>query len=114
VDVNAKLAGLGRTGLHSAAWGGHVDIVRMLLQRGAATDRIDDTHDGTALGWALYSWGTSAKTEAHAESLCEVVRLLVRAGAKVDAEWFGANEERRRVARKMESDERMRRALRGE
>jgi len=43
-----------------------------------------------------------------------VVALLVRAGAKLAPEWYENNEERRRIAERIRSDQRMLAALRGE
>ena len=40
------------TPLHHAALEGHVDIVRLLLARGARTDIRDTIYDATPLGWA--------------------------------------------------------------
>jgi len=45
----------------------------------------------------------------------EVVALLVRAGAKLDSQWFGGeDEDRRRAVLKLRSDPGMLAALRGE
>lgn len=42
------------TALHMAAWGGHVDVAKVLLDAGA-DPRIKDTkHDSDALGWAEF------------------------------------------------------------
>ena len=43
-----------------------------------------------------------------------MVALLVRAGAKLDPQWYEDDEDRRRAAKKMRSDPRMLAALRGE
>jgi len=112
MNVGAALGDGGETGLHWAAFEGHADTVKLLLLRGAPVDVKDETFKGTPLGWALYGWGTREKPErAH---YYEVVALLVRAGAKLDSEWYEENENRRRAAAKMRSDPRMAAALRGE
>ncbi|MCI0391102.1 MAG: ankyrin repeat domain-containing protein [Acidobacteria bacterium] len=111
-EVDAKLKHNGQTGLHWAAYGGHVDTVKLLLQHGAPVDAKDDTYGGTPLGWALYAWG--APENAKRADYYEVVALLVRAGAKLDPEWYEENEDRRRAAEKMRADPRMLAALRGE
>jgi hypothetical protein len=46
------------TPLHQAAWAGHFEVVRMLVQRGARLDLKDIHHDGTAAGWAEYAGRT--------------------------------------------------------
>jgi peptide-methionine (S)-S-oxide reductase len=40
------------TPLHQAALAGHLDVVRVLVERGARLDIRDTAHDGTALDWA--------------------------------------------------------------
>ena len=42
------------TPLHQATWSGHVDVVRLLVERGARLDMRDTIYDGTPLGWAEY------------------------------------------------------------
>jgi ankyrin repeat protein len=42
------------TPLHQAVWAGHVDVVRLLVQRGASLDITDTIHAATPLGWAEY------------------------------------------------------------
>ena len=61
----------GNTPLIHAARGGHVDVLRFLLKRGAAVDRV--THEGAS---ALYE----ASLFGHAL----VARLLLANGADVD------------------------------
>ena len=45
----------GTTLLHHAAFNGHVDVIRFLLEHGADPDRRDTKHDSTPLGWAEYA-----------------------------------------------------------
>jgi len=40
--------------IHQAVWAGHLDVVRLLVERGARLDKRDTIHDGTPLGWARY------------------------------------------------------------
>ena len=42
------------TPLHQAAFRGHTDVVRLLVERGARTDIRDTIHKGTPLDWALH------------------------------------------------------------
>lgn len=112
MHVDAKLRHDRQTGLHWAAFEGHVDTVRLLLDRGAPIDVKDETYEGTPLDWALYGWGAPERPPR--KSYHEVVALLVRAGAKLAPEWYENNEERRRIAERIRSDQRMLAALRGE
>jgi ankyrin repeat protein len=47
------------TPLHQAALGGHEAVVRLLVERGAATGQKDRIHQSTALGWAEYGHHTA-------------------------------------------------------
>lgn len=76
----------GQTGLHWAASGGRVDTVQLLLTRGAPLDPLDSSFGATPLSWALYAW--SDEPTATADRYYAVVRLLVGAGATVEAEWL--------------------------
>ena len=42
------------TPLHSAAFGNHLDLARLLVERGARTDIRDTIYSATPLGWAEY------------------------------------------------------------
>lgn len=87
VDVTAKFVrNHGQTGLHWAAFGGHVDTVRLLLHRHAPINPIDDSYGGTPLSWALHAWGN--EPQGPADRYYAVVELLVSAGATVKSEWL--------------------------
>jgi ankyrin repeat protein len=75
------------TGLHFAAFGGHVDTVTALLKRGAPVDAKDATYGTTPLRWALYSWGYEPGSTPSAQHV-HVVALLVAAGSKVEPQWM--------------------------
>ena len=52
-NVNARAEwGSRHTALHSAAWNGDLEMVRLLVRAGADRAARDEEHDGTALGWA--------------------------------------------------------------
>ena len=114
MELIAKLRDDGQTGLHWAAYHGHVETVTLLIERGAPVDAKEERYGGTPLGWALYCWGNSTERGKGERGYYEVVARLVRAGAKLDPRWYEENEERRRAAEKMRSDPRMLAALRGE
>jgi len=42
------------TPLHQAVWSNHRDVVRLLVERGAALDFRDSVYEGTPLDWAIY------------------------------------------------------------
>jgi ankyrin repeat protein len=114
IDVGANRCPQDReTGLHWAAFEGHADIVRLLLDRGAPVDVRDKIHDGTPLDWALYGWGASGR-KAELSAYFEVVALLARAGAKLEPKWYESDSERLRALKKVQADARMAAALRGE
>ena len=71
-DVEARDE-LSQTLLHYACWGGHPDVVRMLIERGADVGVRDDGDGFTPLHQACF-WG-------HAD----VARLLIDRGADVGA-----------------------------
>ena len=51
---NPKAGHAHTTPLHQAAWNGHADVVRLLVERGARLDLRDTIHQGTPLGWAVH------------------------------------------------------------
>jgi ankyrin repeat protein len=67
---SASFGTKGYTPLHSAAWHGNVDAIRVLVKHGASLDARDSTHSATPLGWATYAGRT------------EAAKLLASLGAK--------------------------------
>src|SRR5262245_39361745 len=95
----------GETGLHWAAYGGHSEVVKLLLEHRAPVDVRDDRFGGTPLSWALYGWQEGLQSSACAR-YNEVVSLLVDAGATVESEWLASE--------KIKTDSGMLAALTGE
>jgi ankyrin repeat protein len=80
VDTAAEVKGWGEgaTGLHIAAFQGHLDVVTLLLRNGARVDVIDKTWKTTPLTWAMTGW-SMRPADAH----YDIVKALVAAGASV-------------------------------
>jgi ankyrin repeat protein len=54
------------TPLHHAAMGDHLEVVRLLVERGARLDQEDRIYKSTPLGWARY--GGRKRIEAYLRS----------------------------------------------
>jgi ankyrin repeat protein len=80
VDPNAD--GGRMNGLHCAAVGGQLEIVRLLLARNFPLESLN-AYGGTALGAAL--WGS---VNAPRPDHLRIIETLVDAGAQVDERWF--------------------------
>lgn len=85
LDVNVRMKGHGdnHTGLHVAAFWGRVDVVDVLLARGADVHAIDDTWRTPPLSWALTGW---SRKDNEPERYYEIVARLIAAGAKAKPE----------------------------
>jgi hypothetical protein len=68
----------GMTPLHAAAWHGHLDMVRQLLEFGMAVNVRDATYGTSPLGWAADG---STRCRDADDDYCGVVRALIDAGA---------------------------------
>ena len=103
----------GQTGLHWAAWGPHVDVIQLLLERGAPVDAKDERFHATPLDMALWTWHNTEKPEDR-ERCYEAIALLARAGARLDRDhWRDPATDSSPMLEKIDSDPRMLAALRG-
>jgi Ankyrin repeats (3 copies) len=82
VRAEEALSGDGLIGLHLAALGGHTEVVRILLAHGADVNAQETRFDGTPVTWAVYGWSNRAPND-DGDRYCEVVAVLVQAGASV-------------------------------
>jgi ankyrin repeat protein len=82
MDADAPVSADGQTGLHWAALGGHPEIVKMLLARGADVNAREMGYGATPVGWAMHGWGNRTVGD-DPERYYEVVDLLVAAGAAI-------------------------------
>ena len=73
-----------RTALSFAADRGHVEIVRLLLAKGANPDATDSFYNQSSLGWA------SSPAQTRRPEHAEVVKLLLGKGAKGKERALGA------------------------
>jgi ankyrin repeat protein len=78
--VDARLGEDGGTALHSAAYSGSADIVRLLLDRGADLEARDSHWDSTPLDWAAVGSGERPRQNPVADWIA-TVRTLIEAGA---------------------------------
>jgi ankyrin repeat protein len=100
----------GETGLHWAAFGGHADIVKLLLESNVPVNAKEESYGGTPLGWAVYGWNDPAP-EFRRSKYYEVVKLLVCAGGMVDWKWIESPNRVSTLAANIRSDKRMMSAL---
>ena len=71
----------GATSLHWAGFHGHLEIARLLLDRGAPLELLDSNYQGTPLSWAIY--GSVHGWRCRTGNYPAVVQALLDAGAKV-------------------------------
>ena len=73
----------GATALHTAAYSGSADVVRLLLERGADIEAQDTTWNSTPLGWAAVGSGEQPSSDPAADWV-ETVHVLLAADASTD------------------------------
>jgi ankyrin repeat protein len=100
----------GQTGLHWAAYGGHAEIVDLLLKAGAPVNIKDQRHGSTPLEWAIYGWSSPAPEFKNARHH-EAVESLFRAGATLEKGWIESPNRSRSLQSKLRADPRMMAAL---
>jgi hypothetical protein len=76
---------LGETALHTAAYEGQAQTVRLLIDRGADIDARDGRFDSTPLAFATV--GSGERPNSHGD-WAETVRLLLDAGAGREEVWI--------------------------
>jgi ankyrin repeat protein len=79
--------GQGDTGLHWATYGPHVDVTKLLIERGAPIEARDTTWNATPLDWTIDTWASGREPRAR-DRARQAAQLLVRAGAKVNLDQF--------------------------
>lgn len=77
----------GAAALHAAAYMGRADVVRLLLERGAAVDRRDLQFQSTALAWATVG---SGEREGRPGDWVGTVEALVTGGASTAGAWVAS------------------------
>ncbi len=104
----------GQTALHWASWGAEIDVIKLLLERGAPIHAKDFRFHAIPLDMALWTWGNADNEEVR-EPFYQAIALLARAGAKLDREhWRDPEKESSAMLDKIASDPHMLAALRGE
>ena len=84
----------GQTSLHWANYGPHIDVIKLLLERGAPVDAKDNRFHATPLDMALWTWNNTPDKEER-ERCYEAIALLARAGSKLDPDqWRDPKEDR--------------------
>jgi len=71
----------GMTALHAAVMGGHIDIIKLLLDRKAPLE-IKNCYGGTVLGQALWSAYNDPRPQYP-----QIIDMLLEAGAHVEPGW---------------------------
>jgi len=89
LDRGVSLSDGRQIGVYWAAHGAHVVILKQLLKRNPPLNAREKAFNATPLGWAVHGWWEHKdQDEAALEPRYEIVRLLVAAGAQVEAQWL--------------------------
>jgi ankyrin repeat protein len=87
--VDARRSDDGATALHTAAYTGRADVVRLLIAAGADIEALDTAFDGTPLSWATVGSGGAPRHAGDGDWVATVEALL-DAGARTDDVWIAA------------------------
>src|SRR4029450_6058577 len=82
-----------RSCLHWAVYGGRVQVIKLLLDAGAAVNLRHARDQLTPLEVALVGW-SKVDDDAERQAFYEVVRVLVAYGATLDRDWFRQDDRR--------------------
>ena len=94
IDVATQVHGM--TGLHWAVIGGHLDTIKLLLERKAPLE-IKNCYGGTVLGqatWAVNQSDTVYRWPNSDTDWAAIVKMLIDAGAKVEEADYPTGNER--------------------
>jgi len=81
LGVHAAVVSQGGTPLHSAVYGGQLEVVKFLLEHNAPLE-IKNDYDGTVLGQALWCAYNNPKPDS-----LKIIDTLIAAGAKIEPGW---------------------------
>jgi ankyrin repeat protein len=98
---------MNQTGLHWAAYGPHIEVVKLLLEAGAPVD-VPDALRRRPLDWAIGAY-MGAGTDDERRRAHEMVARLIRAGATPDLDRLEP-----RIQERIRANEQLAAALRGE
>jgi hypothetical protein len=79
----------GTTALHTAAYTGRADLVRLLIAAGADLEARDTAFDSTPLSWATVGSGNPPR-HGHDGDWVVTIQALLDAGANPDGAWVTA------------------------
>jgi ankyrin repeat protein len=81
----AAFGGRGASALHLAAWHGHPEVVRLLIEFHAPINARDTIYGTSPLAWAAHGSASSKSWRQGDEDYCAVVESLIDAGANYAA-----------------------------
>ena len=86
LDPDTKHLKDGDTVLHVASYNGNPELVKLMLERGAQVNVVDNVYHTPPLVWALHAWLVDGKGEPEAHK--RTLRMLVEKGATVKPDWI--------------------------